>query len=161
MSRYNYGNELINIAVGIEKQGLAFYDTMVRSTENTETQEIFRDLVDMERNHIKMFEDMLSEAEDYQSGLVFPQEYEAHIKALVDNAVFTDELATSEMASKVNNDTEAIELGIRAEKDSILFYYIMKESMHQRAQTTINKIISEEKSHLKQLAELKKKLATL
>ena len=75
--------------------------------------------------------------------------------------VFTDDFITSETATKVGNDIEAMELAIGAEKDSILFYYGMNELMPQRAQSMVSKIISEEKSHLRQLAELKKKLIAL
>jgi len=37
----------------------------------------------------------------------------------------------------------------------------MKDIMPERAQPTVNKIIAEEKSHLRQLSQLKKKLAAL
>jgi len=37
----------------------------------------------------------------------------------------------------------------------------MKEVMPQRAQATVDNIIAEEKSHLRQLSELKQKLAAL
>jgi len=65
------------------------------------------------------------------------------------------------MVTKANSDSEALELAISAEKDSILFYYGIKEIMPQRVQPTVNKIISEERSHLRQLSELKKKLVAL
>ena len=70
-------------------------------------------------------------------------------------------MVTSEMATKADSDIEALELAVGAEKDSILFYYEMRDIMPQRAQQTVNKIIAEEKSHLRQLSELKKKLAAL
>ncbi len=70
-------------------------------------------------------------------------------------------MVTSEMATQADSDIEALELAMGAEKDSILFYYEMKEIMPQRAQPTVNKIIAEEKSHLRQLSELKKKLADI
>ncbi len=155
-----YGNELINIAIGIERRGIAFYDIMTRSTENAVTRDVFQCLVDMEREHIKIFQDMLSGADKHETPETYAGEYEAYLQALVDSAVFTDDLATSEMASQVDSDIKAIELGISAEKDSILFYYNMKELMGQRAQVAVNKIITEEKSHLRQLSELRKKLAT-
>ena len=159
MSISYYGNELINIAIGIERRGIAFYDIMTRSAENDETRDVFQRLVGMEREHIKISQDMLSEADKHETPEAYAGEYEAYLQALVDNAVFTDDLATSEMASQVDSDIRAIELGINAEKDSILFYYNMKELMPQRAQATVNKIIAEEKSHLRQLSQLKKKLA--
>jgi len=62
-------------------------------------------------------------------------------------------------ATQADSDIKALELAIGAEKDSILFYYGMKDIMPKRAQPTVNKIITEEKSHLRQLSELKKNLA--
>lgn len=161
MSISFYGNELINIAIGIERRGVIFYDIMTRSTKDTVTRDVFQCLVGMEREHIKIFQDMLSETDKHETPETYAGEYEAYLQALVDSAVFTDDLATSEMANQVDSDIKAIELGISAEKDSILFYYNMKELMGQRAQAMVNKIITEEKSHLRQLSELKKKLATL
>ena len=161
MSIAYYGNELINIAIGIERRGIAFYDTMARSAENAATRDVFQRLADMEREHIKIFQDMLGEADKHETPETYAGEYEAYLQALVDNAVFTDDLATSEMASQVDNDIKAIELGISAEKDSILFYYNMKELMPRRGQAMVDKIITEEKSHLRQLSELKKKLTAL
>ncbi len=61
------GSELINIAIDIEKKGIAFYDIMTRSTENTATRDVFQYLVGMEREHIKIFQDMLSESDKYET----------------------------------------------------------------------------------------------
>ena len=155
------GSELINIAIGIERRGITFYDIMTRSTKNAIAREVFKYLGDMEREHIRTFQDMLAEADKYQLPETPTGEYTAYLQALVDTAVFTDDLVTSEMATKVSSDIEAMELAIGAEKDSILFYYEMKDIMPQRAQPTVNKIVAEEKSHLRQLSELKKKLAAI
>jgi len=153
------GSELINIAIGIERRGIAFYDIMTRSTQNATARETFQYLTDMERQHVQIFQDMLGEADKYQIPETPAGEYTAYLRALVDSAVFTDDFVTSEMATRVGNDIEAVELAISAEKDSILFYYEMKDIMPQQAQPTVNKIIAEEKSHLRQLSELKRKLA--
>ena len=155
------GSELINIAIGIERRGIAFYDIMTRSTKNAIAREVFQYLGDMEREHIRTFQGMLAEADKYQFTDTLTGEYTAYLQALVDSAVFNDDLVTSEMATQAGNDIEAMELAIGAEKDSILFYYEMKYIMPQRAQPTVNKIIAEEKSHLRQLSELKKKLAAI
>lgn len=155
------GSELINIAIGIEGRGIVFYDVMAKSTQNEAAREVFNYLADMERNHIDTFKDMLEGADKFQIPADESGQYTAYLRALVDSAVFSDDMVTSEMAAQAESDTAALELAIRAEKDSILFYYEMKEVIPQRAQATVNKIIAEEKSHLRQLSELKKKLAVL
>ena len=154
------GTELINIAIGIERRGIVFYDIMAKSTENAIARDTFQSLADMERAHVQTFQNMLTEASKYQVPETYAEEYTAYLQALVDSAIFTDDMITSEMATKAESDIEALELAISGEKDSILFYYEMKDIVPQPAQSTVNRIIAEEKSHLRQLSELKKKLAT-
>ena len=153
------GNELINIAIDIERRGIAFYDVMTKSTGSTEAKEVFQRLADMEREHMQIFHGMLSQAEKYQPVESYSGEYEAYLQSLVDSAVFSDDLVTSELASQAENDIEAMELAINAEKDSILFYHEMKDIMPRRAQPTVDRILAEEKSHLQELARIKKLLA--
>ena len=153
-----YGNELINIAIGIERRGIAFYDVLARSTQNAQAREIFQYLVGMERGHIQVFQGMLDETDKYEVPEAYAGEYWAYLQALVDSAVFTDDMVTSELATQSENDVAAIELGISAEKDSILFYYEMREIVSKPVRATIDKIIAEEKLHLRQLSELKKTL---
>ena len=155
------GHELLNTAIGIERRGIIFYDIMAKSTDNDTARDVFQYLAENERDHIQTFQAMLHEADDYQP-IVAPSEgYAAYLQALVDSAAFTDDMVTSEMATQVDSDVEAIELAIGAEKDSMLFYYQLKEIMPPRAHPTVNKIIAEEKLHLAQLIELKKQLASL
>ncbi|HEY56583.1 MAG TPA: ferritin family protein [Dehalococcoidia bacterium] len=154
-----YGNELINIAIGIERRGIAFYDVLARSTQNAKAREIFHYLVGMEREHIQIFQGMLDEADKFEVPEAYAGEYAAYLQALVDSAVFTDDAVTSELATRSGSDAAAVELGISAEKDSILFYYELREMMPKPGRATIDKIIAEEKLHLRQLSDLKKALS--
>ena len=151
-------SELINIAIGIERRGITFYDIMAKSTDNEIARETFQSLADMEREHIQIFQDMLGEADKYPPSETSTGEYADYFQALVDSAVFTDDLITSEMATQADSDIKAVELGISAEKDSILFYYEMKDIMPPSALPLIDRVIAEEKSHLRQLSEIKKNL---
>jgi rubrerythrin len=149
-------SELIDIAIGIERRGITFYDVMAKSTDNERARYVFQNLADMEREHIQIFQDMLDEADEYKLSESSTEEYAGYLRALIDSAVFTDDAITSEMATQADSDIKAVELGINAEKDSILFYYQMKDIMPPPALAMINKIIAEEKSHLHQLSEIKK-----
>lgn len=154
------GGGLIDIAIGIERSGIAFYDIMARSTQNAAARDVFLNLADMERQHIQIFQGMRGESDEYKIPDAEDGEYVAYLQALVDSAVFTGDFANSEMATRSGSDIEALELAISAEKDSILFYYGMQDIIPKQAQPTVAKIIGEEKSHLRQLSELKKKLET-
>jgi rubrerythrin len=153
------GGDLVNIAIDIERRGIMFYDIMAKSTDNEDARAVFEGLVEMEREHIRIFEDMLGEADTHQPKDASSGGYSDYLQALVDEAVFSDDMITSEMATQADSDVKALELGIAAEKDSILFYYEMRDIMPRGAVPLINRIIAEEKSHLQQLSDIKKKLS--
>ncbi|MFH1775127.1 MAG: ferritin family protein [Chloroflexota bacterium] len=158
MSIYFSGSELINVAIGIERRGITFYDAMVRRTGSDVARDTFQYLADAERQHVRVFEDMLGDAGKFQPQETYEGEYTPYFQSLVDSAVFSDDLVAGEMAAKAGSDVHAVEMAIGAEKDSILFYYGMREVMHQQAHAVVERIITEEKAHLKQLSELKKGL---
>jgi rubrerythrin len=150
--------ELIGIAIGVEERGIAFYDVMARSTDDASASQAFQHLADMERQHVRIFQEML----DNPGELVLSdtaRDNRPYLEALVTSSVFTDDLATSEMATRVNSDLEAVELAIVAEKDSILFYYQLREMMDKPAHTTLDRVVEEEKQHLTQLTGIKQELA--
>ena len=47
---------------------------------------------------------MLGEADKYQPGETYAGEYAAYLKALVDTALVTDEMGTSQMAAQADSD---------------------------------------------------------
>jgi rubrerythrin len=63
------------------------------------------------------------------------------------------------MARKVSSDVEAIQIALGAEKDSILFYSEMRDLVRMPDRDVVSKIIEEERSHLRQLSDLKKDLS--
>jgi len=150
--------ELYNIAIAVERRGAAFYDTLARSSQNDNVRQSLLALAAMEHQHIQTFQKLLAAAPKTFGEGVDSEEYEGYFKALVDSAVFNDDLATSELVTKVESDKEVIEIGIGAEKDSILFYEQLQDISAGDAVESIGKIISEEKEHLRKLAEIRARL---
>jgi len=151
-----FGRELVEIAIGIERNGVAFYDSLVKSLKDVMARGAYKYLADKEKEHIEIFQNMLSSLGEYQSSETYTEEYDLYLRALVDSAVFSDDQVAWEMAQEVGSDAEAIEIGLRAEKDSILFYSEMRELIRRSDREVINKIIEEERSHLRQLLDLSK-----
>ncbi len=153
------GRELINIAVGIERNGAVFYDSLADSTRDVAVQGTYKYLADKEKEHIGIFQNMLGSVGDYQPPETLTEEYDSYLKALTDSLVFTDDQVAREIARKVNSDIEAIQIALGAEKDSILFYSEIRDLVRMPDRDVVNKIIEEEKSHVRQLSDLKKDLS--
>jgi len=159
MAIFFSGSELVNIAIGIEKSGLAFYQSLAKAETHEMARDAYKHLAEMEEKHIGTFQSMLDAVGGYKTPEMYTEEYDLYLKALVDSAVFTDDKVAREMAEKVTGSAEAIQIGLGAEKDSILFYSEMRNLVPQRDREVVERIIEEEKTHLRQLSDLKKKLA--
>jgi rubrerythrin len=152
--------ELLAIAIDIERRGIAFYDVMAKSAENEAVRRVFQSLVDMEHQHTQIFQDMLAESGESKAGGVYDGEEAAYLKSLVDSAIFSDDAITGEMVTRLDNDIEALELAVNLEKDSILFYYQIKDVVSPGQQPLLDRIIAEEKSHLRDLSAVRREMTS-
>jgi rubrerythrin len=149
------GSELLEVAVGIEKNGAAFYQALAEKSQDESTQAIYRHLAAEEIKHQKTFLSMLDEVGHYQPPQDYAEAYRFYLKSLVDSSVFTDVAHARQIAAKTSSDKQALDIGIQAEKDSILFYSEMKNLVKPADQQIIINIIDEERDHLNQLSQLK------
>ena len=152
------GGELIDIAVGIERSGAAFYEYLVNAARDLRAQVMYKYLADTEKDHLRTFQALRADVGDYGYPTPSSDEYAAYLDALVKSAVFTNDKAARTLAAKASSDSEAIEIAIRAEKDSILFYTAIKDLVRLPDIGVLDKIVDEERSHLTQLSEFKKGL---
>ncbi len=147
--------EVVEMGVQIEKNGRDFYNMIEKSSKDPKAKEVFGFLKGEEEKHIKRFEAILSEVKKYEPSEAYPGEYFSYIKTLSEQHVFTKENKGIELAKNIKTDKEAIDKGIKFEKESIIFYEAMKKVVLEGEHKTIDKLIEEEKAHLKKLTELK------
>ena len=149
------GTELIDIAVGIEKNGVAFYETLAELAEEASAQSTYKNLAEMERRHISIFENMRGALSGYSPEVEYDENYELYLKGLVNSSVFTHDEAARDMARTVKDKSQALRIAIWAEKDSILFYHEMRSLVAPSERPMIDTIITEEKSHVRDLSQMR------
>ena len=152
------GRELVEIAIGIEKNGAKYYDSLAGSFRNTGARDAYKYLAGQEREHAAVFQKLLDSVYESKPPETYTEQYNLYLKALIDSLVFTDDKVSLKMAQNVKNDAEAIRIAMGAEKDSILFYVEVRDLVRRSDRKVVGKIIEEEKSHLRQLTEIKKSL---
>jgi rubrerythrin len=151
------GSELLELAVGIEKNGAAFYQALAEKTQGKRVQAIYEHLAAEEIKHQKTFQGMLETVGSYQPLQDYAEDYRLYLKSLADSSVFTDVAQARQKAAQASSEVEALDIGIQAEKDSILFYSEMQNLVKPADQKVILDIISQERNHLNQLSQLKAK----
>ena len=147
--------DLVNIAIGIERRGIIYYDVIARSTEDDQARAVFEGLARMERVHLATFEHML---DDIGGTGVNEAEEEGYIATLLQDAVFTDDAVTADVAAQADTDIKAMELAINGEKDAILYYYELRDLLPEGLAALVNRILNEEKRHLAQLTAIRQSM---
>lgn len=151
-------SEVVEMGIQIEKNGWDFYNGVAGLSRNPAAKELFEFLAGEEKKHIKRFEGILSEVKKYEPSEAYPGEYFAYLKTLSEGHVFTKENKGKEAAKNIKTESQALDLALGFENESIVFYEGMKKVVLEDEQRILDKLIEEEKEHVRKLTELKGKL---
>jgi rubrerythrin len=147
--------QALEMAMGIEVNGEAFYRAASEKSDDAELKELFEDLASQERGHYKLFQRMAREVE---LGPELPEQeaedYQAFLEVALDQAVFDGEDKALRMAERADDRDAALRVAMGLEKDTMLFYYDLREMVGESDRETISAIIREEKKHLARLARM-------
>ncbi len=151
-------SEIVEIGVQIEINGRDFYQKAAEKTKDFGVKEIFEWLGKEEEAHISTFQKILDSAHKYEPRGAYPDEYFSYMNTLAEGHVFTKERTGLAVSRNTASDSDAIELGIKFEKESIVFYEEMKKIVHDEDKTLLDQLIDQEKIHLQKLQVFKKDL---
>jgi rubrerythrin len=154
MIETSVGKEFLEIAIEMERNGFAFYESV--QTKDEEARNIFKQLAAREKEHEHTFRDILSGLGGY-SPEKSCENYQ-YIKNVANSSIFTGDRANILLSKKTKTDAEAIEAGIGFEKDSILFYSEVRGMVPRKDQDIIDAIVNEEKKHLSELMYIANKI---
>jgi rubrerythrin len=158
MAVFFSGSELLEIAMGIERTGMAFYQALADKTGKRDVKDIYTYLAGEEKKHLDTFQGMSDSLGQAKPQETYTEEYMLYLKSLVDSVVFSNVTEARQKAGKISNEIEALDTGIQAEKDSILFYTELQSLLRERDREVVLSVLDEEKKHLRQLSELKRGL---
>ncbi len=145
--------EVMKMAKDIEQRGRDFYLKQKEATDNPELKSLFTKLADDEQDHYDRFVELTKkiDADPKKAEYLYEEEVSAYFNYLIEYSVFPPTVG-SESAKALENMDRAIRLAIQAEKDSILFYREMYDYNQGDTLEVLEKLISEEKQHLRDLS---------
>lgn len=152
------GSEIVELGIQIEKNGRDFYNILTQSSKSSKAKEVFQYLAGEEERHILIFQGILDKTEKYEPAAVYADEYLDYMNKLASDYIFTQKDKGEEIAKKITSDKEAVDTGIKFEKDSIAFYEGMNKYVPEFDRKIVGELILQEQNHLKQLSDLKPKL---
>ena len=148
-------SEILQMAIEIERSGLAFYEACVEAAQEGRVIEVFQFMVGEEKRHVEIFRHMEEPLAHYELPQTHPGETQAYMRALIEDRVFAGPEEGAEQAQATENPFQAIAVAIGLEKDSILFYEAMRRLVSPPEVKTIDRVISEEQGHIRALIDLR------
>lgn len=151
ITKFN-GEEIVRLAVEIEKQGQKFYELAAARVEDDEVKKIFESLAGEEKQHIVDFEGLGAKLPgEFKPNESYVGEYGDYIKALIDNHVFNDN-NVEQFVPNISVTREALAVAFRFEKDSILIFQELYNLVDDAGKEVLGKLIDQEKQHIRKLA---------
>lgn len=147
--------EALRWALEIEKNGEVFYNNVAAKSADPEVKALFEDLAAQERGHYQVFQKMLERVKpDPDLSTVEYDEYQTYLQVALDSALFAGPDKGLTLAKQAQDLETALRAAMSFEKDTLLFFYDLREMVSETQQGTISDIITEEKTHLRRLAKM-------
>jgi len=154
-------NEIIEMAVQIERNGYAFYQEATKRKDlDDKSREFIAYLRDQELDHEKTFMALRDDAD--MQDLELSQDWEmvsAYLKTIVEGRIFNSKESAIRKAAGAADLAAVVENAIAFEKDTLLYFHALSDSIsNPKALKVLRRIINEEVSHIMRLNDFKKGL---
>ncbi len=145
--------EALEMAMEIEKNGEVFYNQAAEKSVDSEVKALFEKLAVQEQRHYKVFQKMLGGVDSaLEPPVTEYDQYEIYLKVALENALFAGPEKALTLAKQAEDRETALRAAMGFEKDTLLFFYDLRDMVSEKDRETISSIIREEKKHLRQLA---------
>lgn len=154
MAQNNFNDlEALEIAINIERRGERFYTHATELAPDEEVKRMLEDMADQEREHAETFQGIYNEIantkQNFDDTYLYDPEVAAYLRAMTENTVFPTDSRQQEVMHGLKSIADVYKVGIRAEKDSILFYTEMTINARDLdAKEAFRRLLKEEKKHL-------------
>jgi rubrerythrin len=149
--------EALKWALEIEKNGETFYKDVAAKSTDPEVKALFEELAAQERGHYLVFQQMLERVKpdpDLSSVAVEYDEYHAYLQVVLDDALFAGPDKGLTLAKQAQDRETALRAAMGFEKDTLLFFYDLREMVSEAERGALSDVIREEKTHLRRLAKM-------
>ncbi len=139
----------------VEKSGEAFYRAVAGKVQSPESRELFEYLADQEAIHYQVFNKLSQTVQD--NPFMTDEEWKMYLDYLngtVQSAFFEGPDVALALAETVTDEQQGISMAIGFEKETLLFFYDLRDQIPDEDRPFVEKIVDEEKHHIRRLVEM-------
>jgi len=147
--------EALNMALRAEQNGETFYTAAAEKAEDRQVQALLEDLAAQERKHYQTWQKLVGRAGNAPV-LSAPEweEYREYLQAALDDSLFSGPDKALAAADGLRDEQEGLRMALGFEKDTMLFYYDLRDMVDEADKGLVTEIIREEKRHARRLGAL-------
>ena len=145
--------DIVDLAMQLEQSGEAFYRAVAKESKSPQIRSLFEDLADQEVKHYAVFAKLAQTVRD--NPLMTDEEwaqYVEYLNATVQSAFFEGPDKALAAAEELTDEKEAVRMAMGFEKETLLFFYDLRDTVSAADRTLVEKVVAEEKSHIRRLA---------
>jgi len=147
--------EALEMAIEIEENGEVFYNQAAERSADADIKALFEDLAVQEQRHRQVFKKMLGGVESaLESPAVEYDQYETYLNVALENALFAGPEKALTLAKQATDRETALRAAMGFEKDTLLFFYDLRDMVGEKDRDAVSAVIREEKKHLRRLTEM-------
>jgi len=144
-------DEIFEMAEQIERNASKFYIEAAQKASGESMQKLFLDMSGMEDGHLRIFQDMRKKLtpEEREPMLLDPDNEAAlYLQTMADSHGSEGKRDLKTMLTGKESTEEVLAIAINAEKNSIIFYTVLKSLVYPESKDKVEAIINEEIGHL-------------
>jgi len=147
-------DEIIEIATRLEESGDVFYTAAVEKATTPGVKALFMDLAEQERRHHRAFQQMGRDVVELTLSPDQWDQFQAYTGALLQQHFFASPESALNIAIQAQDEQAALHAALGFEKETLLFFYELRDVMRGAEQQVVERIIQEEKRHVQRLSRV-------
>jgi len=155
-------NEIFEMAETFESNGIRFYRRAAERATDEQTKKMLLNMSAMEDGHLRTFQKMREQLSKEELGpVVYDPDNQSvlYLQAMADAHGYEGRISPTEELTGNETIKQIIEIALNSEKESVLFYFGLKNLVPQNAgRDKIEAVIAEELSHITSLLNKLKSL---
>jgi len=145
-------NEIFEMAEEMERNGAKFYRKAAKNASDNQTKKMLLDMADMEDGHLATFKEMREQLSTQEKGFtIFDPDNQSvlYLQTMADARGYEGKITPTKELTGSETIKEILEIALNSEKESVVFYFGLKELVPVKAgRDKVEAIIIEELSHI-------------
>jgi len=145
------GADVIDLAVQTEIRGERFYREAMAKSDRSDARSLFEYLAQEETRHKQVFEGLSPSIVITALDPTTWDEAVQYIQATVDSAFFSRSDAPIRLIPQSASVEDMVRMAMNFEKQTLLYFYTLRDLVQPANRPLIDTIVDEEKSHIRRL----------